>query len=369
MKGRTAALIEPLKPLELREFEVPDPEPGAIVLQITEAGLCGSDLHWWRGDQQRSRIPEAGRPMGHEGVGVVSAVGAGVDRDFLGNSLKEGDRVIFSAVYSCGRCVHCLNGNHNFCSEFRLTYRSAAGQHPFFVNTYADYTYLPPQHPIFKVPDELSDDVVVSLNCAMGTVYQGFKVAGLTHGQNVVIQGAGGLGQYAVAFARGFGAARIIVIDGLPARLALAREMGATDTISITEFETPQSRVDRVLELTGSRGADLVVELVGLGELVPEGISMLAPEGTFLEIGNLMMGRTATINPVTLLRRKKIVGSNMYRPALLPEIIDFLLRNYETMPIHKVISHKFPLSDINQAFEQAEWSGRQTDVVRAAIVP
>jgi D-arabinose 1-dehydrogenase-like Zn-dependent alcohol dehydrogenase len=356
-------------PMELREYEVPNPEPGAVLLKMKLAGLCGSDLHWWRGDQANNPLPPTGRPMGHEGVGVVHALGEGVTTDFLGNTIKEGDRIVFSAVYSCGRCIQCLNGDHNFCSQFRLTYRSAADQHPFFVNTYSDYTYLPPNHPIFKVPDELSDEEVVSLNCAMGTVYQGMRVAGMRPGQTVVIQGAGGLGQYAAVFAKEMGAARIIAVDGQPARLNLARELGATDVIDIHEMETPQARASHVMNLTNRRGADLVIELVGFGELVPEGLSMLGNEGTFLEIGNLMRGRTATIDPMTMLRRKKIIGSAMYRPAYLAEIMDILVRVHKSVPLRKVISHKFPLAQINDAFQQSEWSGKTTDVIRGAIVP
>ena len=96
---------------------------------------------------------------------------------------------------------------------------------------------------------------------------------------------------------------------------------------------------------------------------------MLKPGGAFLEIGNLMAGRTATIEPVALIRRKRIVGSAMYRPSILPRILDFLVRNKNQMPFDKIISHKFSLEGINEAFEQAEWVGRSTPVIRGAIVP
>ena len=369
MKGRTVVLKEYFKPMEVQEYEVPDPEPGAVLVRMRQAGLCGSDLHTWRGDQVKRALPSTGRPMGHEGTGSVHSLGQGVTTDFVGNRLREGDRVVFSAVYSCHRCQACLDGDHNLCPHYRLTYRAAAGEHPYFVNTYSDFVYIPSDHPIYRVPDELSDEEVVSLNCAMGTVYQGLKVAGMEQGKTVVIQGAGGLGLYAAAIAKDMGAGYIIAIDGQTPRIDLARELGADETIDINDLSTAEERVSQVLEATQNRGADIVIELVGLGELVQEGIDMLSRGGTFLEIGNLMQDRTATISPQSLLRRKRIIGSSMYRPAYIPTMLNFLVRNHTRMPLHKVISHKFALAEINEAFEQSEWSGRETPVIRSAIVP
>ena len=87
MKGRTAVLKEYLKPPELQEYDVPVPEPGAVVVRITQAGLCGSDLHTWRGEYAET-LPAAGVPLGHEGVGRVHSLGEGVDKDFMGASLS-----------------------------------------------------------------------------------------------------------------------------------------------------------------------------------------------------------------------------------------------------------------------------------------
>lgn len=369
MKGRTVVLKEYRKPMEVKEYDVPDPEPGAVVVRITQAGLCGSDLHVWRGDFAGRALPDTGLPLGHEGVGVVHSLGQGVATDFMEQPLKEGDRIIFAMGYPCYRCLHCLSGEHNHCRNWKLNYRSEGGQWPYFVNTYADYLYLPPLHPIFKVPDELSDEIVVALNCALGTVFRGLEVAGAHRGQTIVTQGAGGLGLYTVALAKDLGAGCIIAIDGLEPRLSLAKELGADVTININELKTAEERIERVKEITGGQGADVVVELVGLGELLPEGVGMLGFGGTFVEIGNLMPNRPATIEPRVLLKTKRIVGSIAYRPSTLPTMLNFLVRNHRTMPLHKLISHKFALADISEAFEQSEWSGRSTPVIRSAIIP
>ena len=245
-----------------------------------------------------------------------------------------------------------------------------AGQYPYFVGTFADYHYARPRLPVFRVPDELPDDILGPVNCAMGTVMQGLTSAGAQEGQCVVIQGAGGLGITATAIAKDMGVDRVIVLDRLANRLQLAEEFGADFTINIDEYNTAEARSRRVLELTKGRGADIVMELVGMAELLPEGIAMLRHGGTFVEIGLFFRGRTVAFDPSTLvLSGKRIIGSIMYRPILMSTILDFLVRNVDKRPFHKMVSHKFRLADINEAFAQAEWHQRQTDVIQAVLVP
>jgi threonine dehydrogenase-like Zn-dependent dehydrogenase len=367
MQGRMAVITAYGKPFELREHEVPDPEPGAMVLHIEQAGICGSDLHTWRGDQAAIPLPPQGRAMGHEGSGRVWKLGAGVTADALGAPLREGDRVIHSAIFPCLRCYNCLRGDVNFCSDSAV-YRDVAA-FPYFTGTYADYYYVPAGHPLFRVPDELPDEVLSPVNCAMGTVAQGLLSAGVGEGQYVVIQGAGGLGLTAAAMAKDMGAGLVIVLDRLPKRLALAERFGADATIDVTEYDTPPARLARVRELTSGRMADVVMELVGLAALLPEGIAMVRNGGTVVEIGNIVPDSTVTIQPAQLLRGKRIIGSAMYRPSVLPLVLSFLVKTRGRYPFDTLISHRFPLERINDAFPQAEWSGRQTDVTRAVLVP
>ena len=367
MNGRVAVLTKVGTPIELREYPVPEPEPGAIVLRMKQAGICGSDLHVWRGDTQSPGASPPARALGHEGTGVVHSLGSGVTTDSTGKPLKVGDRIIHSAISNCGRCYECLDGQPNLCSG-RAPRR--VDDFPHFIGTFADYYYLPPGRPVFRVPDELSDDVLGPVNCAMGTVTQGLITAGAKEGHTVVIQGAGGLGLSAVAMAKDMGAHKVIVLDRLENRLTLAEEFGADHTINIEEFNTPETRIKRVKELTSNRGADIVVELVGLASLLPEGIEMLQNGGTFLEIGLFFRGQVVPFDPSTLvLTGKRIVGSVMYRPMVMATLLDFLVRKHRQLPFEKMVSHKFPLADINNALEQAEWDSRQTEVTRAVLVP
>ncbi len=366
MKGRIVVCKEYGKPFEIEEYDVPAPEAGAVLLRMTQAGICGSDLHVWRGDQVNVPLPTTGRVMGHEGTGVVAQLGAGVTTDTLGTPIREGDRVVYAAVFPCYRCHLCLRGDTNWCVN--RTY-PAAGVYPYFTGTYADFLYLPPRHPFFRVPDELPDELLGPVNCAMGTVTTGLLRAGAGEGDTVVIMGAGGLGLHATAMAKDMGAHQVIVLDRLDNRLRLAEEFGADATINVEEYATPVARVQRIRELTHGRGANIVMELVGRAELLAEGIDMLSNGGSFVEIGDIVRGREVSIDPSKLLAGKSVLGSLMYRPALLPKLLDYLVRNRYKLPFHTIISHKFPLAEVNAAFEKAEWNQRQTEITRAVLVP
>jgi Zn-dependent alcohol dehydrogenase len=128
-------------------------------------------------------------------------------------------------------------------------------------------------------------------------------------------------------------------------------------------------RKQRVWELTEGRGADVVLELVGRSDLVLEGVDFLTNGGTFVEIGNIIRGKTVPFDSNTLLRGKSIIGSYMYRPSLLPLLLDMLVKNQGRLPYEKVVSHWYPLAEVNKAFEEAEWLDRQTPVTRSMLKP
>src|SRR5581483_694737 len=232
MKGRVAVLRDYGGDFELREYPVPDPEPGAILVRLTRAGICGSDLHIWRGEM-RGVYGETPKDLtfGHEMCGRVERLGAGVTTDSLGAPLAEGDRIAFVYFFPCGRCRVCLRDEPGACPHKARPNR-VAGTPPYFNNAYADWYYLRPNHHVFRIPDEVSDDAATPANCALAQVVYGLRRAGFRAGDAIVVQGAGGLGLNAVAVARDMGADRVIVFDRLPERLALAREFGADHALS-----------------------------------------------------------------------------------------------------------------------------------------
>ena len=366
-KGRAAIFKGPGQPMEIKEYPVSDPEPGAILIKVSMANICGSDLHMWRGDidlaAMRAPLPVI---LGHEMTGTVAKLGEGVSTDSAGQPLAVGDRVVYRYFYPCGRCRACLRGEDAACPVSALTMVGPAELPPHFAGAYADYYYLRPNHVVFKVPDDLTDSMVAPANCALSQVIYGLEKVGLSFGDSVVIQGAGGLGINATAVAKEMGAEKVIVIDGVSERLELAKAFGADELIDMREFKTPQERVRRVRELTEGWGADVVAELVGFPQVIPEGIRMLGNGGRYLEIGNISTGMTYEADPALLVARSRsIVGVVTYGRDTLKKALDLLSRTKGKYPFDKILSRSYPLEEINKAFEEQD----KLLVSRSAIVP
>ena len=307
--------------------------------------------------------------MGHEGFGIIDKLGPGVSTDWLGRPVAEGDRVVHFSGTACLRCRQCTRGNTNLCTRPPERYPPPAGLWPYFTGTYADYFYVSPHRPFYRVPAELPDAALSWVNCAMGTSAEGLDRAGCQPGDHVVIQGAGGLGLCAAALATYRGAARVIVLDRQPDRLALASRFGASHTIDVDQLDSVEARRERILELTGGEGADIVMELVGQTDLIPEGVGYLSPGGTLIEIGHVMAGRTFSLDPRAIIRNKRIMGVSGYRHALLPGLLDLMARTQDRIPYDRIVSDRFPLDRVNEAMGTAEWTGRRTAVTRAVLTP
>jgi L-iditol 2-dehydrogenase len=367
--GRAAIFRGPGKPFELRDLPLPDVEPDAVLIRVTLANICGSDLHFWRGDAPL-RLPDDGWLYGHEMTGRVARLGARVKTDSLGRPLREGDRVAYSYFYPCGRCYACLNKEPAACPH-KIGRPVGPSQFPHFHGAFAQYYYLNPGGAIFTVPDTLSDELISPVNCALSQVIFGLHQAGLRFGGSVVMQGAGGLGVQAAAVARDMGAATVIAIDQLPGRLELARAFGADQTINIKEVSDRKERVNLVRRFTGGAGADVVCDFVGFPAVIPEGLEMLRAGGTYLEIGTISRGARVEIEPSLLVwGSKRIVGVLQYDPWVIPRALDFLVRNRTRFPFDRLVSHKFPLEKIDEAFQASEWHNREsTNIMRAALAP
>jgi threonine dehydrogenase-like Zn-dependent dehydrogenase len=238
------------EPGRVRVDEVPDPrvqEPDDAVVRVTTASICGSDLHFFHG--KAPLLP--GDTMGHEAVGVVEAVGPEVRR------FRPGDRVVVAFTIACGRCWFCRRGESGLCEEFRTLGAGPFGgglggaQAELLRVPVADANLLP-------VPEGMEDERAIFVGDALTAAYYGVAIAGVGEGDTVAVVGAGPVGFFAVQAARLFGAETVVALDLEPERLALAEKAGAV-AVNVTERH-PQTAV---AELTGGRGADVVVEAVG----------------------------------------------------------------------------------------------------------
>jgi threonine dehydrogenase-like Zn-dependent dehydrogenase len=355
-------------PMELREYPVRDPRPDEILVQISIACLCGSDLHMWRGEVPWFQ-PHPGI-QGHEMAGRIVALGGERTTDTLGRPLAIGDRVTYLYAIPCGECPACIHGVTGCPNRYRYRNRVTAEDEPHFLGAFADYYYVKPGQWLYKVPEELPDTLVGPVNCALAQVVQGLHQIRVWLDDTVVVQGAGGLGLYAVALARDLGAGRIIAVDSVPERLALAREFGADLTINLREHPTKAERVAIVLDATHGDGADVVVEVAGVAGVVQEGLEMLRVGGRYLWMGNIVPGAEATIIPHDATRRPKLIqGVLTYDRWAIPRALGWLTRARHRYPLEKLVSQTYPLTQLNEAFQQAEWLAGRGQVGRIAIVP
>jgi threonine dehydrogenase-like Zn-dependent dehydrogenase len=364
--GFVAAMVGPRKPFVLKEYPVPEPGPGAILVKVTQANICGSDLHLWRGEYIPS---DPGRPdfrsVGHEMCGVVAKLGEGISTDSAGQALKVGDRIAYRYFVACGHCRACLRGFTPRCPE-GMRFRHPPDVWPHFNAAYGQYYYLRPGQIVFKIPDGVADDLAAPANCALAQVVYSFYLARVGVGDHVVVQGAGGLGVLAAAVAKERGAASVTVIDSLDDRLALAKEFGADHLIDIKEYATAQERVARVKKLSDGWGADVVLELVGKAMAVPEGINMLGNGGTYAMVGCICVDDVCTFDPSTLvLPGRNVLGIMWYDPPSLLFALEFLAKFKEKYPFHRLVSHRYPLSAINDAFAAQDAGLAQ----RSALLP
>src|SRR5438477_6861994 len=236
MPGAKASVLAQFNaPLTLREFPLPSQlEPGAALVRTEMAGICGTDVHLWKGQLPIS-LPII---LGHETVGCIEQLAERLDRDWTGQPLKIGDRVTWTSTTSCGECYYCkIKGQPTRCPQRRpygIGY--CCDQPPHFLGGYAEFHYLRPRTNIFRIPDDLPTEAVVGAGCALITAIHGIERTGIAWRDIVVVQGAGPVGLSALAVAKTAGAAKVIVIGGPKPRLEMARRFGADHLIDLDEL-------------------------------------------------------------------------------------------------------------------------------------
>lgn len=354
-------------PWKMMEYPIPDVEPDAILVKITLASICGSDVHIYKGERRGRVVPSKENPMigGHEMTGRIYKMGRQVKSDSLGQPLKEGDRIVYSYFLLCGKCIFCHTGAAR-CPD-ALSYRgNSSDEYPHFVGAFSEYYYLRSGQWVYRVPDALKDESVTAVNCAISAAAHGMHKVRLPLGGQVVVQGSGGLGLSLAVMAKEMGAARVIAIDKLPNRLEISKFFGADFAVDMREYSTPEARLEKIKELTNGRGADLVVEANGHPEVVSEGIEMLGAGGIYLTMG-LVNGKVYSQIDMAKITHKglTLLGSGSYKSWTIPRVLDLMVRTKDKYPFEKLISHKFRLEDINEAFQQV-MAGK---VIRAGLIP
>ncbi len=361
MMGRVVAMTADFT-TEVMEFEVPRAEKGGIIMEVVKANVCGSDIHMWEGKHILKN-----HVMGHEMMGRVHELGEGVTTDYAGQPVKVGDRIVPVYYLTCYQCRNCRNGLYNICEHGNDLGAQAAVKSPHFTGAFATHYYMARGQAFYKIPDCIPDDVAAGTNCGVAQMTYTMERANLHVGQNVVVQGAGGLGLFTCAIARESGAA-VICIDAVPSRLEEARRFGAHHTINMKEYTTIEARKARIEELTGGAGADIVVELAGVPAAFNESLRLVRPGGTVVEAGNVLIKEefNTSIVPGIIVRNCiTVLGQVRYLPQYLHKALLFLEKTWDKYPYGGMTDRYYSLDEVQLALQRSA----AREVQRAVIAP
>jgi alcohol dehydrogenase len=302
----------------LREVPTPEPGPNQVLIKIRASGMCYTDVH-----QTQGHIPAPfPRTLGHEPVGDIVAIGAGV------TARKVGDRVGVPWMQtSCGRCEWCLRGKPMFCANALGTSMQLPGGHAEYMLAYADATML--------IPEGLSFEQAAPIFCAGYTVWSGFRWAAPQPGERVAVVGIGGLGHLAVQYAKAAGF-QTIAISHSPDKDRLIRELGADEIV----------RDGAGLAAAG--GADIVLGTSNSMEAMADSIAGLRPDGRLVLMG--AEAKPLTVSPFDLLmKRIKIIGSQQNGREYLYEALAIAASGKV-----RVVTETYKLDEIGKAYDRVE---------------
>ncbi len=347
----TAAVLPATgQPFSLQQVTLDDPRPDEVLVRVVAAGVYGTDL-----GVQAGHIPfPLPGVLGHEGAGIVEAVGSAV------TAVTPGDKVLLTFT-SCGHCTNCLAGHPAYCETFltrnlfggaradgSATVHGAEGDlhaHFFAQSSFATHA-LAEERSVTVVSPDADLTVLAPLGCGVQTGAGAvFNVLQPTPGSSVLVLGAGAVGLSAVMAAALTGAHRIIVADLVGSRLELAREVGATHVVNSGQADLE----DTLQEITGGRGVEYAAETTGSARVLEAGIRSLAPMGTIGVIGAPSPGTTAAFDINVLLDGRRIVGiteGDSTPQLVLPALVELVMQG--RFPLDKLI-RRYPFEQINDA--------------------
>jgi S-(hydroxymethyl)glutathione dehydrogenase / alcohol dehydrogenase len=355
---RVAVLYERRTPLVIQDVELVPPSPTEVEIKIMASGVCHSDLHHVQRDTT-SKLPLV---LGHEGAGVVTAVGANVTR------VVPGDHVIIAFGPKCGECYYCLRGQPYICTPAAPSrphlFRNGEPLNQFIeVGSFAERVVISERN-VVKIrqdaPLAQCSLVACGVTTGIGAVVNTAKVE---PGSNVLVIGTGGVGLNVIQGARLAGAARIIAVDVVDKKLEFAREMGATHLINAKTVDP----VEAARSLTVGFGVDYAFEVIGNPKTIAQAYESVHKGGTAVVVGVADENAELTIKPVWMMRQAKtLIGCNYgsTRPQVdFPKIVDLYMEG--RIKLDELITRRYGLDDVNEAFRAMEAG----EVARGVLLP
>jgi 2-desacetyl-2-hydroxyethyl bacteriochlorophyllide A dehydrogenase len=357
--ARAAVLVEPER-LELREYPLPEIGRDDALVRIEACGICGTDYEQFRG-QTPTPVPVV---PGHEPLGIVAEIG---DRAAERMGVQAGDRVAVRSRYGCGSCEACLRVDHRRCADGGNYGFTLVDRAPSLWGGYADYLYVAPASVLWKVRSDIPALTAVLFNPLGAGFDWAVNVPGLEPGDDVVVFGAGQRGLACVIAARAAGAGRILV-TGLARdryKLDLALELGADVAVDV-ERDDP---VEAALELTGGRGARVVVDTTPYAtEPLVQAVRVTAKEGTIV-IAGLKAGRTVDgLQPDEIsLRELTVRGVRGVKQEAFVRAIELIEAG--TVPLDRLNTHAFDVAEAERAVRTLAGDFPEEQPIHVAIVP
>jgi len=318
-----AVLEEPFK-IKLLELDVPVAKKKEVLIKVLVAGICGSDLHAYRGTQPFLSYP---RVLGHEIAGEIAEVGEGIKK------LRRGDLVTVDPVFSCGKCYACRVGRGNCCRDVKVMGVHIDGGFSEYITVPADIVY--------KAPEDISPEIL-ALTEPLSIGVQANNRADVSGEDTVAILGAGTIGLASLLIAKSKNC-KVIVADLIPDRLKLARELGADKVVNVRE----EDLMEAITEFTKGDDASVVIEATGTSKAVEDSIKIASSAGRIVILG--LTNDSVRISPIDLIRKELDFKGSRLNNKLFPYVLALLpsIKNR----VRKLITDEFNIKDINKAFE------------------
>ena len=348
------------QPFELCERKITAPNRDEVLVRVSLATICGSDLHTFTG-RRTAPVPCV---LGHEAVGRI-AYPTKV-RDAYGEPLHEGDRVTWSIMAACGACQYCNERDLPQKCERLFKYGHVQSVPPYSFNGgFAEQICLRPGTAIYGLPDTVSDVEAAPLNCALATVLGGLTTLKPTGRSSAVVQGAGMLGIYAVCCLRERGYDIVACVDRLAERLRIAQSFGATHTFNLSTDSVDEIG-EALHDLTGGHGIDFAVEVSGAEAALVNSLDWLGIGGSCLTLGYVFPHADVTVDAHKIVTKCLTVrGNHNYHPSVLGDALRFVEETRGRYPFEDLVGAVYPLDEIDAAFDRA----MQGDLIRVGINP
>lgn len=351
MKTTAAVIYEPFSSFKLEALDLQAPQADEVLVKIAAAGVCHSDWHLMTGD---TKHPMPVVP-GHEGAGVVEAVGEGVA------GIRVGDHVALNWAPNCGHCFYCLRNRPSLCTTFieplwagtmmdgttRYSLEGKPVYHFSAIGCFSERAVVP-QECCIPVDKEIPLEIAALIGCAVTTgVGSVLNTARLEPGSSVAVFGVGGVGLSIIMGAKLAGAAQIIAIDTNEAKGELAQEFGATEAL----ISSP-GVVGDIRRLTAGRGADYVFEAIGIPAVQELCLEAVRPAGTVVLVGLSPMGSDTNLPGAIITRQEKTVTGSYYGTANTARDFPLYAGLYKQgkLDLDRLVSRTYPLEQINEAY-------------------